>query len=1661
MPDIRSFFGAKGGAAPAKPSASKTADAEPPKKRTKGRKVVEDSDDDDEPVVEQKKLATRSTPRKKQNDKEIEGTATTASEYFASSKPKAQQPSKPTAKPAAKPEAKPHTSTAAEVRASPRVKRTTTKTVPTDDKTTRKHGSTTTRHNNLNSDEDAFMDDDEDAGDDIFAADARSRSKRKNDDYAEEESEEEFLPKAKRFASRNKLTDDDDKSITKNSKDSKRATTTKKRKTPEPDSNEEEDDDEEEPPSRKKPAAKKPRAPRAKKAAEPEDADVQAIFDDIPTVRPPTPPSKDPNKKFDWKKAAAGGGNSGPPPNPIAEDLPTGEPDCLVGLTFVFTGQLSSIAREEAQALVKRHGGKITGAPSSKTSYVVLGDDAGPSKLAKIREHGIKTINEEGLFALIRRLPAGGGSGKGAEKVKQKRKEEEEKIKKQAAEMEHEEKRRRAEEEKAQKAAVARGATTATQAAQPPSALLWTVKYAPTQASHICGNKAAVERIQKWLKGWPQAKRFNFQKRGADGMGGERAVILSGPPGIGKTTAAHLAAKLEGYDVIESNASDARSKKLVESGVSEVMNNTSLHGYFASDGKKIDKEKKRIVLIMDEVDGMSAGDRGGVAALAKFCKKTEVPLILICNERKLQKMKPFDFVTYDVKFQRPQVDQIRSRMMTICHREGLKLPLQVLDALIEGTNRDIRQIVNMLATIKLDQISMDFDQGKDMSKAWEKSIVLKPWDICQKMLAGGLFLSASKSTLNDKIELYFNDHETSYLMIQENYLRTKPSALSAYQDSKRERNLKLLEMMDQAAESISDGDLVDRMIHGPQQHWSLMPTHAVFSTVRPASFVSGQLLGSNFTSWLGNNSKYGKLGRCIREIHSHMRLKSSGDHNEIRQQYLPILWTQLIKRLEEEGKDSVEEVIKLMDSYFLTREDFDSIKELGVGPQNEEAVSIDTQTKSTFTRLYNSMSHPIPFMKASAVVASKNVTKDKPDLEEAMDDGDEAEAPEAAQVVNDEDEDITKDKYIKKPKAKAAKRAPKKASKTEADDDEDDDKPKGRGRKAGGVKGKSKNRAALHQQHTSTFGTVGSSEIKVAARTVTGHHKRHATAHGKDDIDFVPQVPRIPDRFQPRKENHDLGFDQGSVRNSNDEKKVDMKSIPAPHIRYLPNCSFGKPKEVQVVSNAMMQAYVAMRGNYLGGQDGNDPLFKWIQQREELAQPWKPKIDHTRDVSRMLLLIDKALESSNMGGDSPRDCLFEVYRPDFEHIKAPQSIDMSPHVFAASCNEFEWEGDSDDEEADVPSGRISPCTFLEWSQDCVRWNADEIEDKKDTASYLRMRPPTPNVPAPPRQHEYIPSGRFEAQWDIYTGEELTPTYYVPTSPSIIYTPPGVDFTGFRTPNFHAQYRRMVPLVERELRSKLYGGQEVLPNLSDGERDRFSPSEVDAAAAVVPELHSLRGPEIEAVLRDQWATIMQTEEAERALYKHAELQKEHIKRLQFDQRHLNEFLPALHMRREMRDRIMQEEMERRRGNKIRAYVAEHALEAQSRLDMAWFRLNCTQAKVHENMLRITGLEEQVRDLCDSGGVRDPEHAYAVLMGAESSGGDPGYGADVTVNGFGGADGPIGPWSASSLGRAEEEFDHFLPGTQTEGATTSEANGRGSEGRCDDDVSGDSGVAGVGS
>ena len=74
--------------------------------------------------------------------------------------------------------------------------------------------------------------------------------------------------------------------------------------------------------------------------------------------------------------------------------------DTLAGLTFVLTGTLPTMSRDEASALIKKNGGKVSSSVSKKTSYVVAGEEAG-SKLTKANELGVKVINEAQLLEMI------------------------------------------------------------------------------------------------------------------------------------------------------------------------------------------------------------------------------------------------------------------------------------------------------------------------------------------------------------------------------------------------------------------------------------------------------------------------------------------------------------------------------------------------------------------------------------------------------------------------------------------------------------------------------------------------------------------------------------------------------------------------------------------------------------------------------------------------------------------------------------------------------------------------------------------------------------------------------------------------------------------------------------------------------------------------------------------------------------------------------------------------------------------------------------------------------------------------------------------------------------------------------------------------------------
>ncbi|EKM58972.1 uncharacterized protein PHACADRAFT_157248 [Phanerochaete carnosa HHB-10118-sp] len=675
---------------------------------------------------------------------------------------------------------------------------------------------------------------------------------------------------------------------------------------------------------------------------------------------------------------AAGPSAPGSKPVPAAKDS-----NCLAGLSFVFTGELSAFSREEATDLAKRFGGRVVSQPSSRTDYVVLGADAGPSKLAAIKKNNLKTLDEDGFLNLIAtRVP-----DYTDDKLKKKIEKEQDAIRAAANELE----RREKEIEKKVKGKE-KGKDQISNTV-PLGSQLWVDRYSPHTLKEVCGNKGQIEKLQQWLNDWPSSLKSGFKKPGKNAMNTSRAVLITGPPGIGKTTAAHLCAKLAGFTPIELNASDARSKRLVENSTN--VSNTSLdgwmHGTEATNAAGV-KITDKSCLIMDEVDGMSAGDRGGVVALVALIRKTKIPIICIANDRGAQKLKPLIANAFNLPFRRPEAAAIRSRLLTIAFKEKMKVPANVIDQLVMGAQSDIRQVLNMLSTWKLSNNAIDFDQGKDLSKMNEKYTVLTPFDVTYKMLGPYMFSATARETLGDKMELYFHDPSFVPLFMQENYLKTQPSRIK--NDAGPEKTLKHLELMDKAASSLSDGDLVDALIHGPEQHWSLMPLHAVCSTIRPASFLYGSGGGyggqnpMSFPAWLGQNSKQSKLNRELMDMQARMRLKVSSDRHELRQSYIPALFPYVVKPLMDEGVSAVGTVITRMDDYFLNRDDWDTLVELGLDEYKDEVVlkKITPATKTGLTRKYNAADHPIAFHKATDLgkVPKKLAAQGPaPDLEEA------------------------------------------------------------------------------------------------------------------------------------------------------------------------------------------------------------------------------------------------------------------------------------------------------------------------------------------------------------------------------------------------------------------------------------------------------------------------------------------------------------------------------------------------------------------------------------------------------------------------------------------------------------------------------------------------------
>lgn len=89
------------------------------------------------------------------------------------------------------------------------------------------------------------------------------------------------------------------------------------------------------------------------------------------------------------------------PKNPGSKPVPIGKPDCFAGLKFLVTGVLNSLDRDECKRIVEKYGGSIISGVTKKLDFLVVGEDAGLSKIQKANELNIKQINEDEFLQLI------------------------------------------------------------------------------------------------------------------------------------------------------------------------------------------------------------------------------------------------------------------------------------------------------------------------------------------------------------------------------------------------------------------------------------------------------------------------------------------------------------------------------------------------------------------------------------------------------------------------------------------------------------------------------------------------------------------------------------------------------------------------------------------------------------------------------------------------------------------------------------------------------------------------------------------------------------------------------------------------------------------------------------------------------------------------------------------------------------------------------------------------------------------------------------------------------------------------------------------------------------------------------------------------------------
>ncbi|MFX0031265.1 MAG: replication factor C large subunit [Candidatus Hodarchaeota archaeon] len=270
------------------------------------------------------------------------------------------------------------------------------------------------------------------------------------------------------------------------------------------------------------------------------------------------------------------------------------------------------------------------------------------------------------------------------------------------------------------------------------------------------------------------------------------AVLLEGPPGIGKTSIVYALANDLNMEVIETNASDTRTKSKLEAKLKETVKNRGIMDFIT--------DSKRKLILIDEVDGIyGVSDRGALPAILNLIDETQFPIILCSNEYKQNLQSLYNKIKrYEVS-PLPQQEIIKVAKRILKEENILELSEEDLNLIIEKNNGDLRGVINDLEALSHGVMDKDYKELiLKLNRDGYEEIFTLIRDLFQK--ANSL---REARNLTDKSDV---DYNFLYKWVNEN--------LPSFIDLKSE--------IAKAYENLSLADEIFGRIR-KNQYWSLLP----------------------------------------------------------------------------------------------------------------------------------------------------------------------------------------------------------------------------------------------------------------------------------------------------------------------------------------------------------------------------------------------------------------------------------------------------------------------------------------------------------------------------------------------------------------------------------------------------------------------------------------------------------------------------------------------------------------------------------------------------------------------------------------------------------------------------------------------------------------------